>query len=284
MFSEKCVAQTQLLHVAVVDIYWTPQNIQPGTAIHAVEFFLVLKNVGSHMITRDDYANGLHILLIVDVAPGWWHVVEGEHGEPYPYFQYSWIWDEVSMYQGQQVTFRTTQGTVPQVAIEPVYVNEFVEGKYQVSVTLFDMAMGGEGFGSMSRQFTVGNPPENEMPFRPFMLSVWQQLLVVIVLAGIIGSLAFLAIQHRKSKGSKVAGDAGRQVSETTSTSKAPTSLESGGKICPSCGFTNSYLARNLCEKCGKALNQTGIAGKTRSETERTARTEYCFDCGFFRN
>ena len=58
----------------------------------------------------------------------------------------------------------------------------------------------------------------------------------------------FVIMWRRKSRERKVDGYAETQVSKTIITS-----LESGGKICPSCGFTNSYSAR-FCEKCGTAL------------------------------
>ena len=64
------------------------------------------------------------------------------------------------------------------------------------------------------------------------------------------------------------------------STSSALTSLESGGKICPSCGFTNSYLARNLCERCGVPLTSTRLQATERREMTGTEEVAYCYYCG----
>jgi len=63
---------------------------------------------------------------------------------------------------------------------------------------------------------------------------------------------------------SKIGDRAETRVSETITTS-----LESGGKICPSCGFTNSYLTRYLCEKCGTALQETYPTETAGSETRK---------------
>ena len=109
---QKSVAQlTDIPELAVVDIYWNPQNIPPGTSIYAVEFYVVLKNVGTNTITRDAFPHGLLMMLDVGVASGWPHMEHGERGEPFPRFSYIWgmaISEAFPMYQGQQVTFRTT--------------------------------------------------------------------------------------------------------------------------------------------------------------------------------
>jgi ribosomal protein L37AE/L43A len=41
-------------------------------------------------------------------------------------------------------------------------------------------------------------------------------------------------------------------------TKEVPVAKESG-KICPSCGFENPYLAKNLCENCGASLAKISV-------------------------